>query len=89
MIKIKNGFYSFNSFVKQQEKEKDIQKTIIAPKLKGKDVHEAWSNCLSLSAKERYKMLSNSELLKPIFESKSKDIFETASLHKYLNIRYF
>ncbi len=68
---------------------KELRNIVTAPNLKGKDVQEAWSNCLSLSGKKRYKMLSNSELLKPILESKAKEKFETASLHKYLNIRYY
>lgn len=68
---------------------KELRNIVTSPGLNGKTMHEAWANVLKPEAKKKYQMLSNEEFLKPIFESKTIDAFETRALKKYLNIRYF
>jgi hypothetical protein len=66
-----------------------LRNVVTSPGLTGETVHEAWGNALKPDAKQKYKMLSNEDFLKPIFNSDVTDKFETRTLKKYLNIRYF
>lgn len=67
----------------------ELRNVVTSKGLIGKTVHEAWLNALKPEAKQKYRMLSNEEFMKPIFNADVTDKFETRALKKYLNIRYF
>jgi hypothetical protein len=67
----------------------ELRNVVTSPGLTGKTVYEAWLNALKPEARPKYKTLSNEDFMKPIFDSEKIDIYETRTLKKYLNIRYF
>jgi hypothetical protein len=67
----------------------ELRNVVTSPGLTGKTVHEAWLNVLKPDSRKKYKMVSNEDFLKPIFDSDVIDVLETRALKKYLNIRYF
>lgn len=71
------------------EENKELRNVVTSPGLYGKTVHEAWLNVLKPEAKLKYKTISNEDFMKPVFDSKTIDKFETRALKKYINIRYF